>query len=232
MKFEMTKPSRSSSRLRKSPPRASRQTTNSLTVVKELQSGKKRKANTAELGQNNEVRRTSKRLREQQTPERSANNDTTKNEPIITIQSAGGRRIPMRSARSRPSPWQHDSDTPNKSDTKSKKSSTTTTTKLKQPIVEAQRPPRVIVIGAGISGLACARELSERRHDVLVLEARNRLGGRLRTIDLMMDDAETVSGRQDEVTDVQSELFKVKKWSPIDVGGAFIHGTEFPLIRI
>eukprot|EP00986_Skeletonema_menzelii_P002375 scaffold647_cov150-Skeletonema_menzelii.AAC.22 len=221
----MTKPSRSSSRLRKSPPRASRQTTSSLTLVKELQSGKKRKTNTAELGQNNEVRRTSKRLREQQTPERAANNDTTKNEPIITIQSAGGRRIPMRSARSRPSPWQHDSDTPNKSDAKSKNSSTTTTTKLKQPIVEAQRPPRVIVIGAGISGLACARELSERRHDVLVLEARNRLGGRLRTIDLMMDDAETVSGRQDEETDVQSELFKVKKWSPIDVGGAFIHGT-------
>jgi monoamine oxidase len=89
----------------------------------------------------------------------------------------------------------------------------------------SHRPPRVIIIGAGIAGLACARELSERKHDVLVLEARNRLGGRLRTIDLMMDDAETVRVRNEEVSDEQSELFKVKKWSPIDVGGAFIHGT-------
>ena len=197
--------------------------------MKDLQSNsKKRKATTAELDQNNEVRRQSKRLREQLAPERAANNATAKIEPTITIQSAGGRKIPMRSARSRPSPWLHDSyttQTTNKSNTKSKKSSITPS-KQKQFIGSgARRPPRVIIIGAGISGLACARELSERRHDVLILEARNRLGGRLRTIDLMMDDAETVSGRQEEVSDLQSELFKVEKWSPVDVGGAFIHGT-------
>ena len=139
----MTKPSRSSSRLRKSPPRSSRPTTSSLTVVKELQStGQKRKAATAELDQSrsNEVRRTSKRLREQQTPERAVpNNDTTTKEPIVTIQSAGGRTIPMRSARSRPSPWmQHDSYTPNKKpNTKSKKSSTTAT-KLKEPTIASE----------------------------------------------------------------------------------------------
>lgn len=39
---------------------------------------------------------------------------------------------------------------------------------------------RVIVIGAGISGLACARELKYRGHEVVVLEARHRVGGRLK----------------------------------------------------
>src|SRR5262245_5034447 len=37
----------------------------------------------------------------------------------------------------------------------------------------------VIVIGAGVSGLACARELSRMGYDVVVLEARTRLGGRI-----------------------------------------------------
>mmetsp|Transcript_25666 Transcript_25666/g.53573 ORF Transcript_25666/g.53573 Transcript_25666/m.53573 type:complete len:1204 (+) Transcript_25666:18-3629(+) len=91
----------------------------------------------------------------------------------------------------------------------------------KNPVVGsgAPRRPRVIIIGAGISGLACARELSERRHDVLVLEARNRIGGRCRTVDLMLDK-EWKDNR-----DAKSDLYKVQKWSPVDVGGAFIHGT-------
>ena len=95
------------------------------------------------------------------------------------------------------------------------------------------RRPRVIVIGAGISGLACARELSERRHDVLVLEARNRLGGRLRTVDLMMEDTtnNNIEGGDGRNGEESSELFRVKRWSPVDVGGAFIHGTGVSTTR-
>ena len=89
-------------------------------------------------------------------------------------------------------------------------------------VSSAPRRPRTIVIGGGISGLAAARELSERRHDVLVLEARKRLGGRIRTIKLMCDEDWSNSDNTDESG---SDLFKVKKWSPVDVGGAFIHGT-------
>jgi len=39
----------------------------------------------------------------------------------------------------------------------------------------------IIVLGAGVSGLACAKELQARGYDVIVLEARNRPGGRLKT---------------------------------------------------
>src|SRR5436190_22492110 len=45
----------------------------------------------------------------------------------------------------------------------------------------AQRPsaPRVVVIGAGFAGMAAAYELSHGGADVTVLEARNRVGGRV-----------------------------------------------------
>ncbi len=41
---------------------------------------------------------------------------------------------------------------------------------------------RVVVIGAGIAGLAAALELAEQGHDPVVLEAQNRVGGRLLTL--------------------------------------------------
>ena len=42
--------------------------------------------------------------------------------------------------------------------------------------------PRVVVIGAGFGGLACAYELLGTGYDVTVLEARKRLGGRVHTL--------------------------------------------------
>ena len=42
-------------------------------------------------------------------------------------------------------------------------------------------PPEVLIIGAGVAGLTAARELTEAGVRVLVLEARERLGGRVMT---------------------------------------------------
>ncbi len=69
-----------------------------------------------------------------------------------------------------------------------------------QPSFAARRDVDVIVIGAGISGLAAAHKLKAQGYDVLVLEASTQVGGRLKT-----------------------------DWSlgaPFEVGAGWIHGPE------
>jgi monoamine oxidase len=60
---------------------------------------------------------------------------------------------------------------------------------------------RVIVIGAGLAGLAAARDLKARGHEVVVIEGRDRIGGRIWT---------------------------GSKWPelPVDLGASWIHGTS------
>ncbi len=50
------------------------------------------------------------------------------------------------------------------------------------PLPPAAPPLRVVVVGAGAAGLAAALQLTAAGHDVVVLEARDRPGGRVRTI--------------------------------------------------
>lgn len=40
---------------------------------------------------------------------------------------------------------------------------------------------KIIVVGAGIAGLTAAKTLMQKGHEVLVLEARDRIGGRIWT---------------------------------------------------
>lgn len=64
-----------------------------------------------------------------------------------------------------------------------------------------QRKKRVVVIGAGLAGLAAAKELQVQGHEVLVVEARDRIGGRVWTS---------------------------KQWKdlPLDLGASWIHGVK------
>ena len=58
----------------------------------------------------------------------------------------------------------------------------------------------IIIIGAGAAGLMCARELAQAGKKVMILEARDRSGGRIHTL-----------------TDPHFPL-------PVELGAEFIHG--------
>jgi monoamine oxidase len=50
------------------------------------------------------------------------------------------------------------------------------------PRQKTARPKKVIIIGAGLAGLTAGYELTKAGHDVTILEARNRPGGRVLTV--------------------------------------------------
>lgn len=95
---------------------------------------------------------------------------------------------------------------------------------------------RVIVIGSGISGLSCARELRERNFNVIVLEARNRSGGRLKSVPLRSKATNQFDKRGPKSSKIHplsqqctiSNTIKSLEQGThclVDMGGAFIHGN-------
>ena len=70
-----------------------------------------------------------------------------------------------------------------------------------QKYAEASNKKRIVVIGAGLAGLTAARELQRQGHEVVIIEARERIGGRIWTS---------------------------LKWPdmPLDFGATWIHGTQ------
>ncbi len=76
--------------------------------------------------------------------------------------------------------------------------------------MERRDKPDVVVVGAGLSGLTAARELSREGFEVLVLEARDRPGGRTHTVDangVAVDlGAEWIDAAHSEIRGLTSEL--------------------------
>ena len=66
---------------------------------------------------------------------------------------------------------------------------------------------RVAVVGAGIAGLAAADALARRGVSVVVLDARNRVGGRIHTVDGVDFGAHWIHGTEGKWTAVQSRAW-------------------------
>lgn len=80
----------------------------------------------------------------------------------------------------------------------------------------------VIVVGAGASGLSCARDLVHRGLRVLVIEARDRIGGRIHTIrdrGIVEAGAEFVHGEKAATWEIiRNEGSKTEEWQSDDPG--------------
>jgi len=92
------------------------------------------------------------------------------------------------------------------------------------PQANANPDPDVLILGAGIAGLAAARALAQRGMRVLILEARDRVGGRILSFATNEDvtielGAEFVHGRAPEL------------WSLIDECGAKTIEREGSMLR-
>jgi Flavin containing amine oxidoreductase len=72
--------------------------------------------------------------------------------------------------------------------------------------------PRILIIGEDMAGLCAAREFQQRGYNTLVVEARHRPGGRLKTVSII-DNNDHISNKEGQPND-------------IDVGGALIHGID------
>lgn len=80
----------------------------------------------------------------------------------------------------------------------------------------------LVVIGAGIAGIAAARAAHDAGLRVVVLEARDRIGGRIHTAYIPTDSADSQLRTPNVAADARGAT---PATMPIDIGAAWIHGT-------
>jgi monoamine oxidase len=96
---------------------------------------------------------------------------------------------------------------------------------------------RVLVAGAGLAGLTAARHLQRAGADVIVIEARGRVGGRVHTLRDGFAQGQHVEAGADLIEDSQRDLLKLAAELELDTvrilrrGWGFYGGGPKPVIR-
>jgi hypothetical protein len=101
----------------------------------------------------------------------------------------------------------------------------TTANKRSSSTAAAYHSERVIVLGAGMAGLACARELQHRGYKVLVVEARGRAGGRLKGGTVKVPSRDTIAPPSRSGSGHRKQPSRAGE-QVMDLGGALIHGVD------
>ncbi|WP_410612566.1 flavin monoamine oxidase family protein [Amycolatopsis sp. lyj-109] len=82
----------------------------------------------------------------------------------------------------------------------------------------------IVVVGAGLAGLTTARELTAAGRDVVVLEARDRVGGR--TVNHDLGDGKVVEAGGQFVGPTQDHILALAKQVGVETFPAYTHGAS------
>jgi monoamine oxidase len=89
---------------------------------------------------------------------------------------------------------------------------------------------KAIVVGAGLSGLVSALELQEAGHEVVVLEARDRVGGRVLTVRDGLADGQYANVGAMIVYDGQPNILELCKRFGLELTSWVTFGAELPAL--